>query len=109
MLPNAANVIIEASKVRDYLLSPIHPVGRFKCAVFAALGYTQEEWEVLARDLRQLALSEEVKLGQSGRYGQKYEVNGKLEGPNGRVGHFVTVWLVKPVDLLPRLVTAYPG
>ena len=109
MLPNAANVIIETSKVRDYLLSPIHPVGRFKCAVFTALGYTQEDWEVLARDLRQLALSDEVTLGQSSPYGQKYEVNGKLTGPNGRVGHFVTVWLVKPADLLPRLVTAYPG
>ncbi len=109
MIPTADKAIIEASKVRDYLLSPVHPVGRFKCTVFSALGYTQDNWELLARDLRQLALSDEVTLGQSGPHGQKYEVNGKLIGPNGRSGHFVTVWLVKPADLLPRLITAYPG
>ena len=30
MLPNASHAIIEPSKARDCLLSPIHPIGRFK-------------------------------------------------------------------------------
>jgi hypothetical protein len=109
MLPNADNAIIEPTKVRDYLLSTTHPVGRFKSVVFTSLGYTAESWEILAKDIRLLAHSDQVKLGQSTPYGQKYEVSGKLVGPNGRVGSFVSVWLVKPDDLLPRLVTAYPG
>lgn len=109
MLPNADIVIIEPNKVRDYLLSTTHPVGRFKCAVFAALGYDQNEWEILANDLRQHAKSDDVKLSPSGLYGQKYEVSGKLVGPNGKVGVFISVWLVKPDDLVPRLITAYPG
>ena len=45
MLPNADRATIEPSKVRDYLLSPAHPIGRFKAAVFAALGYTQDDWQ----------------------------------------------------------------
>ena len=44
-LPNAAQALIEPAKVRDYLLSPAHPVGRFKAAFFVSLGYSQSEWE----------------------------------------------------------------
>jgi len=38
-LPNADRVRIDERKVRGYLLSPSHPVGRFKARVFAALGF----------------------------------------------------------------------
>ena len=44
MLPNAATAVIEPSKIRDYLLSSSHPIGRFKAVVFTALGYSQEDW-----------------------------------------------------------------
>ena len=39
-LPNASGAIIEPAKLRDYLLSPAHPVGRFKAPFFVALGYS---------------------------------------------------------------------
>jgi hypothetical protein len=39
-LPGADRAIVDAAKVRDYLLSPEHPVGRFKAVFFGALGYT---------------------------------------------------------------------
>ncbi|MFO0327747.1 MAG: DUF6883 domain-containing protein, partial [Gemmatimonadota bacterium] len=42
-------------KVRDYLLSPEHPVGRFKARVFAAAGYRREAWQQLREELRALA------------------------------------------------------
>jgi hypothetical protein len=57
MLPNAKRALVAPNKVRDYLLSPSHPVGRFKAAVFAALGYTQENWERLRDDLLAIASS----------------------------------------------------
>jgi hypothetical protein len=41
-LPFAENALVDAEKVRDYLLSPLHPVGRFRAVFFAGLGYTQE-------------------------------------------------------------------
>jgi hypothetical protein len=40
-IPNAERAIVEAAKVRDYLLSSTHPVGRFKAPFFARLGYGQ--------------------------------------------------------------------
>lgn len=54
MFPGAERAVIDPAKVRDYLLSTVHPVGRFKAIVFQALGYTAEEWQRL-RDARQRA------------------------------------------------------
>jgi hypothetical protein len=109
MLPNSALAIIEPSKVRDYLLSQSHPVGRFKSVVFTAIGYTQENWQILRDDLLALARSGVAVPGQVSTYGQKYEVSGKLTGPNGRAASFTTVWLVRRDAPAPRFVTAFPG
>jgi hypothetical protein len=38
MLPHAELATIDPAKLRDYLLSPSHPVGRFKATVVDALG-----------------------------------------------------------------------
>ena len=54
-LPNADHASIDPAKIRDYLLSGAHPVGRFKAAYFTALGYTQGQWERLRDDLLDLA------------------------------------------------------
>jgi hypothetical protein len=35
VLPNSERAIVDEAKVRDYLLSPSHPVGRFKAAFFS--------------------------------------------------------------------------
>jgi hypothetical protein len=42
LLPNADRAIVPEAKVRDYLLSNAHPVGRFKAVFFIALGYSAE-------------------------------------------------------------------
>ncbi len=108
MLPFAAQAIVEPSKVRDYLLSSSHPVGRFKAVVFASLGYTAERWETLAADLTQLARTQPAIEGQASVYGKKYEVSGKLTGPNGHTATFTTVWLIKPDRPEPHFITAFP-
>ncbi len=51
-LPNAEKAVIDAEKLRDYLLSPSHPVGRFKAVFFASLGYNQGNWQQFETDLR---------------------------------------------------------
>jgi hypothetical protein len=107
--PRFDQAIIEATKVRDYLLSPAHPVGRFKATVFAALGYTQDDWKLLAGDLLEMARTNPAVPGQSSAYGRKYEVSGILKGPFGRSARFVSVWLVRSGEDLPRLITVFPG
>ena len=107
MLPNASTATVDPSKVRDYLLSPSHPIGRFKAVVFPALGYSQQEWETLS-DLLSLAKTGNAVPTEPSTYGQKYEVSGKLIGPNGRAGNFKTIWLVESEKSAPRFLTAYP-
>lgn len=91
MLPNAAQSIIEPSKIRDYLLSSAHPVGRFKAVFFKRLGYSSENWQRLSDDLLGLATTETAVAGQSSPYGQKYVIRGTLNGPNGRIASITTV------------------
>ena len=108
MLPNAERAILDSAKVRDYMLSSSHPVGRFKSVVFFALGYRAERWEVLRDDLLTHArLGAAIEMEPSA-YGRKFPVSGNLTGPNGRSGRFKTTWSIDSGTKDPRFVTAYP-
>ena len=107
-LPNVDNAVVPVQKLRDYLLSSSHPVGRFKARFFAALGYRTGDWPDLERDIRALLVGEAAKTELT-TYGQKYEVRGTITGPAGRSAHVVTVWIVLHGEDVPRLVTAHPG
>ncbi len=108
-LPDAERAVVDARKVRDYLLSTSHPIGRFKAAFFMDLGYSRSAWQELADDLRRLAMTEDAVPAGESRYGQKYEVRGMLKGMSGRAAAVVMVWIVPAAGEPPRLVTAYPG
>ena len=60
MLPGAQHAVVEPAKIRDYLLSTSHPVGRFKAVVFFSLGYTTEDWVKLHDDILSLARNGEA-------------------------------------------------
>lgn len=108
MLPNASQAVVDPAKIRDYLLSTGHPVGRFKSVVFLALGYTRDEWARLRDDLLAIALSGTAEPGEQTQFGRKYTVSGTLRGPNGRERAFRTVWLLENEQSAPRFLTAYP-
>ncbi len=107
-LPVAERAIIDAAKIRDYLLSPLHPVGRFKATFFGGIGYSRDDWERLARDIRAIVNVEEATPRESSRFGQKYEVRGTLVGPSGFQARVVTVWIILNGEHAPRFVTAFP-
>ena len=109
MIPNAHFATVDASKIRDYLLSPSHPVGRFKSAFFRSLGYTHERPEELDAALRRLVQDAEAELDDRTDHGQKYRVAGTLVGPSGVGATVTTVWIVLNGEQLPRFVTAFPG
>jgi hypothetical protein len=108
-LPGVARAVVDEAKVRDYLLSDSHPVGRFKATFFVALGYSASNWADLADDLRGHAAGNEALVAETNEYGQKYEVRGILQGPTGRIAVVVAVWIVLSGEDFPRLVTAFPG
>ena len=108
-LPDLEKAIIDTGKLRDYLLSSEHPIGRFKATFFVALGYSREKSDCLQEDLRALIASESAIPVGSSPFGQKYEVRGTLTGPAGRSARVVTLWIVLMGETSPRFVTAYPG
>src|SRR3972149_6169476 len=108
-LANAGQAVIPAAKLRDYILSQTHPVGRYKAAFFEGLGYKREEWQVLDRDLREQHLSLDALEVEGNEFGRKFIIQGPFSGPAGVADMLVSVWIVLYDESAPRFVTAYPG
>ena len=108
-LPNVDIVVVEDAKVRDYLLSPTHPVGRFKSVFFIALGFAPDRWQALRDALLELGRAGDAVPGQASPFGLKFEIRATLHGPSGRQANVVTVWMVSSGQDFPHFVTAHPG
>jgi len=102
-LPEAQRAVIAAAKIRDYLLSTSHPVGRFKAPFFTRLGYTAADWKRLEQDLLGLADSGDAQPGRES------PCRGTLNGPSERSASVLTVWIVRFESDVPEFVTAFPG
>lgn len=107
-LPNGDKAIIDERKIREYLLSTSHPVGRFKAKFFAGIGLGPEDWRSLAAAMIQIAMDGEARLVEQNQHGRKFLVVGTLAGAGGRSAEVVSVWIVRSGDDIPRLVTVYP-
>jgi hypothetical protein len=77
-------------------------------SLLAAAGYTLANWEVLERDLHQLAQTHEISDIETSPYGIKYEVRGTLQGPNGSTLYVVTIWITLEATGETRFVTLFP-
>lgn len=108
-LPNPDKAVIPEQKLRDYLLSPSHPIGRFKAQIFNELGYFQRNWPVLRADLKSLLLANDAIEKEITGYGVKYEIRGKIKGPSGKSLTLVSAWIIRTSEDYPRFITAYPG
>ena len=106
-IPGAERAVLDVAKVRDYLLSLEHPVGRAKAQFFEQLGFSRANWSALRSQLQEFATGE-AELGARTPFGQKYIVRGTIHGPMAAAA-IVTVWIVLHGEDFPRFVTAYPG
>ncbi|MDO9287731.1 MAG: hypothetical protein Q7T83_02945 [Thermodesulfovibrionales bacterium] len=107
-LPNYEKAIIDPNKIRNYILSFEHPIGRFKAAFFKGMGYTRENWEQFINDIRRYHLQLDAKPTEKNKYGQKYEINGLINGPNGKILMLRSVWIVLESEDIARFITIYP-
>ncbi len=108
-VPGAEKAVVAEAKVRGYILSMTHPVGRHKAAFFLSMGYTIESWSRLAQDLRSIGATGDTTQVVRSAYGWKYRVRGRLQGPVGHSAVVVSVWILREPGDAPRLVTAFPG
>ena len=107
-LPNAERAIVASAKIVDYLLSLSHPDGRGKARFFLSHGFSPDEWQVLARALRDHAVFHPVSEVEETPFGVRYVVEGQIAAPDARTPHVRVVWFIRTGGDVPELVTAYP-
>lgn len=107
-MPNADHAVIDQVKLEGYLLSEVHPVGRFKARFFASLGFTVHNWRELEAALRSQHLLEPAMPGPVEAFGQSFTIRAILKGPGG-AALVTSVWFVRTGEAVARFVTAYPG
>ena len=106
--PNADKLVIEREKILDYLLNPIHRFGASKARFFGRFGFAPEHWQQLAQALRIHGQTHQVKRVRETGFGPRFEVEGKLNAPDGRSPRVRSVWQQDRGAVAPRLITAYP-
>lgn len=109
LLPNAANAVIDPRKLRDYVLSFEHDTGRYKAAFFAQMGYSDDDWSRLERDIREQHLVQPAEPGQPSSLGRKYVITAALQGPHGPARQVTSVWIIRPSREEAELVTIEPA
>ena len=107
-LPNVHLALVEREKIVGYLLNPAHRYGASKARFFSDFGFTAQAWETLAEALRIHGQRHEVAKARKTPFGPRYEVEGRLDAPDGRQPRVRTVWQLDASQVAPRLITAYP-
>lgn len=108
-LPNRASAYIPPPKLKDYLLSETHAVGKSKAKFLRGFGFTEVSIDLLEQGLLAIVYSEDVQETTSSAHGTKYIVEGSLETLSGDVVRMRTIWIIETGHERPRFVTAYPA
>jgi len=107
-LPNFGHAVVPQEKITKYLLSPVHPRGRWKAQFFKNVGFSRVERDALVAALLQHVADHQVKKVEDSHFGIRYTVEGAMEAPDGRAPVVRSIWFIRTGDTVPRLVTAYP-
>lgn len=106
-LPNGENATIDRRKLVDYVLCTEHDDGKHKARVFRELlGIEIDQADDLINGLRNAVLREDAVVGRNDRYGQRYIVDFDYTGPKG-TATIRSVWIIRPENAIPGLVTCY--
>lgn len=91
-MPHREHLVVEASKLADYLLSPTSPRGKDKAAFFQRFGYTIANMAQFAEALKEHGQTHQVTSTIETPYGRRYYVEGPVRSPDGRNPIVRTVW-----------------
>jgi hypothetical protein len=107
-LPGRDEVVVSERKVRNYLLSSTHPVGRYKAAWLISLGFSAATWRKLVESLENHAAACELAADERSAFGIRYVLEGPLMTPDGRNPPARSVWFIEEGSDRLRFVTLYP-
>lgn len=107
-LPDREGAYVPRVKIRDYLLSETHPIGKSKAKFFRSLGFNEANDDLLKQELLRIVRMEDVKEAVSSEHGVKYIIDGTIQAPAGERVSVRTIWIVDKGQIHPRFVTAYP-
>lgn len=109
-VPNRERAYVPEEKLRTYLLSLSHPVGKSKARFFRGLGFDESNVERLREELRGVVQRARVEETEHTSRGTKYVVIGSIRTPSGKKVAIRTVWMIEEEGSdAPRFVTAYPA
>jgi len=100
------NTHIASEKLTQYLLIPRKR--NDKSLWLSQAGYTIDNWPILLADLKNLILSSDAIPVEKTKFGQMYEISGKLCGPNGKTISVLTVWMTDSETGNTKFITMYP-
>lgn len=107
-LPNREFAYVPKPKLKDYLLSETHVVGRSKAKFLHMFGFDESNLDLLEQGLITIAQTQEVKEVFTSPHGTKYTIDGVLQTPINRTVSLRTVWITDKGQDNPRFVTAFP-
>lgn len=106
-LPGGDRAEVDPRKLADNCLSPTHPVGKHKAAVFrAALGLTAADADRLRDWLLRAAVTGEVTPERADEFGDRYRVDFEATTEAGSAS-VRSAWIVRAGEDFPRLTTCY--
>ena len=104
LLPGGEQAAVDPRKIREYILNPLHPVGKHKARVFAAkLGLIAKDEPALSTALAMAASAFEAHEIFSDEYGTRYVIDFDMEHEN-RTALIRSAWLV-PEEGRTRFLT----
>ena len=107
-LPDKEKAYIPLLKIRDYLLSETHPIGKSKAKFLRSMGFNETNIDLLKQGLLNIARMGDVKEEVSSIHGVKYVIDGLLQTPRGEEVKVRTIWIIDKGQTRPRFITTYP-
>ncbi len=105
-LPDYEKAVISREKFTHYALEPARDPNKAR-AFKEALGYTKENAdELILKIYEQLPKCKAFEKGDKG-YGMTYQVDMKIEGPNGKAAKVLTGWIRDKQSGKMRLITVH--